>query len=354
MGNWYTTRAAVKAALSIDSTGRDAVIDDAIESASREIDALCNLPPKGLFIPQAATLNYPWPAPDGRRVYVLPLDTPLLSVSALTKEGDDVTAIAAADFFLEPSTLGPPYWWIEIDQASSAFFGAKDTHQRAIRITGSWGQGNATKSASQLGAILSSTTATSIQLVAGNLLDVGNTILVETEQMFVRGKGDVDLGVNLTDALTADVTDTSLTIADPTDDLVVGEVVRVDSERMLVTAKNSATSYEIQRAYDGTTLASHTNTADIYAFRQFDVDRGVNGTTAATHADDTAINKYDPPADVQQLCRALALAYYTQGTGGWTGAVGAGEGATEIRGLALADLRKRVIAKHRITTIGAV
>jgi len=116
MSNWYCGRNALKRAVGIDGADRNSVIDALIEAASREIDGLTNR----RFIPKTATRSYNWPQRDGRSVYTIYLDEDLLSVSALTKEGDDVTAIASTDYFLEPVNLGPPYSRIEIDLASRA------------------------------------------------------------------------------------------------------------------------------------------------------------------------------------------------------------------------------------------
>ena len=354
MANFYIARGMVKRAAQIGGDSLDAIVDEQIEAASREIDRLTSR----RFIPLTAAKSYDWPQKDPRRAWVLYLEEDLLSVSALTKDGTDVTAIASTDYFLEPSVLGSPYSRIEIDLGSTSFYSAKDTHQRQIVVTGSWGYSNDTVAASGLSAILSSTTATAITLKDGSKADVGDTLLLETEQMFVSGRTDVDLAVNThgtTGAMTASMTDKTVTVdGAPTDAINVGEVLRIGSERMYVEAINSTTSFEVTRAYDGSALAAHSIGDDVFVFRAYTVTRGANGTTAATHADDTAASRYQAPADIRNLCLALAVGYYQATRGGWTGIVGGPEGQTETRMSALNRLRKDVQSQYRRYAIGAV
>ena len=352
MANTYTTRGAVKRAAQIGGDSLDATIDEQIDAASREIDRITGR----RFIPLTAAKSYDWPQRSGR-VGVVYLDEDLLSVTSLTKEGTDVTAIAAADYFLEPSTLGPPYSRIEIDQSSSAFFSAKDTHQRQIVVTGSWGYSNATAPASSLATALTDTTGTAVRLKDGSKADVGDTLLVESEQMFISGRTDEDLAVNThgtTGAMDASMTDKTITVdGAPTNAVAVGEVLRIGSERMYVEAINSTTSFEVTRAYDGSTLAAHSTGDDVFVFRAYTVTRGENGTTAATHVISTAANRYQPPADIRGLCLAMAVAYYQATRGGWTGIVGGPEGQTETRMSALNRLRKDTAAHYRRYAVGA-
>ena len=353
MANWYTTRGAVKRAAQIGGDSLDATIDEHIDAASREIDTITGR----RFIPLTAARSYDFPQRDGS-AWKLYLDEDLLSVSSLTKEGTDLTAIASTDYFLAPAVLGPPYSRIEIDLGSSAFYSVKDTHQRQIVVTGSWGYSNATAPASSLAAALTDTTGTAVRLKDGSKADVGDTLLVESEQMFVSGRGDEDLAVNThgtTGAMTASMTDKTVTIdGAPTNAVAVGETLRIGSERMYVEAINSTTSFEVTRAYDGSTLAAHSTGDDVFIFRAYTVTRGENGTTAATHVISTAASKYQPPADIRGLCLALAVGYYNAARGGWTGIVGGPEGQTETRMSALNRLRKDTRAHYRRYAVGAV
>lgn len=349
MANWYCSREAVKRVVDIGGSDRDSVIDSCIDQASREIEAITNR----RFIPISATRYYPWPQRDARRGYVLHLDEDLLSVdtNGLTKEGDDVTAIAATDFLEEPASLGPPYSRIEIDLSSSEYFASKDTHQQQVRVTGSWGYGDGTKAAGAL-AEADNGTETELEVTDASLIDVGDTLLIGTEQMFVTARAALDTGCDTNGALTATKSQTTVTVDDGTK-VKAGEVILVNSEKMLVEAI-AGNDLAAIRGYDGTTLAAHNDDQGVYAFRDLTLTRGENGTTAAAHDVAATIVKYVPLADIVGLCKALALAYYETGRGGWTGRIGAGEGAFESRQVALNKLRDRVQRRYQRRVIGAV
>ena len=109
----------------------------------------------------------------------------------------------------------------------------------------------------------------------------------------------------------------------------------------------SGNNLTVQRAYDGSTLATHVNPSDLYAPRTLTVVRAVNGTTAATHTSAAAIVRYAPPADIVDYCRALAIGHHQQGRSGWTGQIGGSEvGAVETRMFGLWSLRQALIEKY--------
>jgi hypothetical protein len=347
--NWYTTREVVKRALGITGADRDTLVDETIEAVSGDIVNAHHR----RYIPKTETRKYAWPQPGASQKFILYLDEDLLSVSSLTKDGSDVTAIASGDFSLEPTNLGPPYSRIELDLSGTAFFSAKDTPQDAIRVTGSWAFSNDTKAAGTVddsGGI--NTTDTTLEISDASKVDVGDTLLVETEQLFVSERATKDTTANVTTSLTADAS--NVTVVVNTGSLVKkGEVILVDSEKMLVTDV-TGNNLTVQRAYDGSTLAAHSQPIDVYAYRSLTITRAVNGTTAATHADTTAITKYQPPAKIRELARAEAIAHYTAEKGGWTGVVSAGEAAIETRMKALGDLRQQVRRQYGRRLIGVV
>jgi hypothetical protein len=349
---WYATRGLVKRACGISGSEKDAQVDAHIEAASREIDNLINSDGTWGFIPATTTRSYAWRQPDARNVYTLMLDAPLLSATALTKEGDDVTVIASTDYFLEPVNIGPPYHWIEIDLASSAFYSAKDTHQRQLRVTGSWGLGQDTKAAGAL-AEEDDGSETALDVTDSSLIDVGDCILIGTEQMFVSAMALLDTTANTNGALTADSSETTVTVTDGT--LVkAGEVITINSEKMRVVSI-SGNDLAVERSYDGSVLAAHSDAQDVYAPRTLTVTRGENGTTAASHSTAAAISKYAPPADVAGLCQALATAYYFAEQGGWTGMVGASaEASVETKHAALIKRKEQVRRNYQRRLVGAV
>jgi hypothetical protein len=350
--NTYTTREAVKSVLGLNGSQFNTNIDTHIEAASREVEKLTNR----IFIPKTQTSYFRFPQRDNiKSSYVLYLDEDLLSVSALTKNDDSATAIDAADYFLEPSNLGPPYDRIEIDASSAAYFGNALTPQRAVRVTGSWGYSNDTKAAGAVAGsgLASDVAATSFVCSDASRISVGETLLIGTEQLWVSDRGTFDTTAALSAGVTAAANIVTIPITSLGTKVKAGEIVLIDSERMFVEAI-SGNNLTVKRAYDGSVLAAHAQAAAVYADRTLTVARGVNGTTAAVHADTTAINKYAPPADIQNLCRALSIAYLTQSQGGWTGQIGGAENGIETTLAGLSKLREAVKRQYRRTALAFV
>jgi hypothetical protein len=338
---WYATREATKAAVGITGAKADALIDDYIESASESVENLLGR----RFIPQTQTRLYPWPQTAGNSLVVY-LDQDLLAVTTLLTKAQNTTPteIAATDFFLEPVNK-PPYQRIEIDRSSSSAFEGGDTSQRSISVAGRWGYSEDTKTAGLL-AEADDGAETELNVSDSSLIDVGDTILLTSEALFVSGKALLDTTANTNGALTAVPSETSVTVTDGS--LVkAGEIITINSERMLVESI-AANVLTVERAYDGSVLAAHNDAQDVYAPRTLTVVRAVNGTTAAAHADALAITKYAPPADVVNYTKALALNAYKQGGSGWTGQIGGGEGTVETRMavFGLTKMRDELIATY--------
>lgn len=353
MPNWYCTREAVKGAGNINTTQFDARIDRLIEAASRALDRIT----RRFFIPRTQTRTYRWPNPLAGVADRLYLDQDLLSVTTLLTKAQDTTptTIAASDFFLEPNIEGLPARSIEIDQSSDAAFESGDTPQRSISVAGSWGFGNETAAAGSVASgLASSSSATEVVVTDGGKIGVGDTLLIESEQVFVSGRAFAALdSIKLDEALTADVTDVTATV-EVSHGLVAGETIQVGSERMLIQSilTNDLT---VIRAVDGSFLAAHSDDAPVQVTRTLTIVRGVNGTTAATHANSTAITKYQPVADIVSLCVAQAISDFHQENAGWGRSVGQGEGAQEFGGRALAqrwaDVTKRYFRARAHTAV---
>ncbi len=351
MSNWYLTRGAVKRAGTLKGSTEHAKIDRLIEAQSRRIETAM----RRFFIPKTETRLYRWPRPYRATPTVLWLDQDLLSVTTLQTKAQDSspTTISSSDFFLEPNNLGPPYDRIEIDLSSSAAFEAGDTPQRSISVLGSWGYSNLTRSAGTVGSGLSSSaTATSfvhIPATGEALLDVGDTLLIESEQVFISEVANA-AEVNsdqINGALTADQSEVGITLDTSSGARYQpGEVILVDSERMFIESI-SGDVLTVIRAYDGSTLAAHNTDTAIHVFRTFTIQRGVNGTTAATHADAKAIAKYEPEFEIQQLCMAEVLAAYHQESAGWGRSIGPAEAAVEFSGKSLSAFRKSTVAMYQ-------
>ena len=343
----YATREDVQRALDSKLTARNAAqIDRALQSASRDVESLCHR----RFYPEQTTRSFDWPPRSGATPWILRLnDNELVSVTSLTSGG---TAIAASDYLLRRADdkNEPPYTRIEIDLGSDASFGGGPTYQQDIVVTGLFGYRNDEATAGALAAAVSSTSATSISVdgAAAAALGVGSVIRIDSERMLVTGRAMVDTTQNVGGSgLTAQANSVTLTVSDGTA-FAVDEILLIESERMLIVdiAGNNLT---VKRAWDGSVLAAHSAGVDIYAGRTLAVTRGALGTTAATHANGTALYRWDPPGPVHDLTIAQAVAQLTNEQAGYARTRKSGDGGTSERATdasALEGLRKRVYVSH--------
>jgi hypothetical protein len=355
---WYTTREKAKRALDVAETARNNTqVDAAIAASSRMIDGGKHIGGllKRRFYPETGTRYFDWPnrhSPTPWRLWLDQLDM----ISATTVTAGGVT-IAATDYFLRPDD-GPPYDHIEIDLASNAAFAAASgTHQRAIAITGVWGYtDDETSVGATIEALDASETGVDVSAAASATVGVGNIIRVDSERMIVTGRSMLDTGQNLTStSLTASAGNVTVTVADGTA-FAIDETILLDSERMLIVdiAGNNLT---VKRAYDGSVLAAHTHTTtDIYAPRTLTVTRGALGTTAATHSSAAIMTRHDVPALVDELCLAQTLVNLGLRGSGYADTEGAGETSRRVAaGRGLAAIRRDAIAAYgRVLRMRAV
>ena len=332
MGVRYATREQVKAAADWSLTTQDAAIDRQIEAASREVERLLHRH----FYPLTATYRYPWPNPAQNSAVTLYVEADLLAVTTLVA---DTTTIVAADYFLEPNRLGPPYRRIDIDQASTASFESADHAARSIAITGRWGYSEDTEAAGEL-AEADDGTETALDVTDSSLIGVGDLILIGTEQLSVTGKALLTTGTTLNDTLAALNSDVLVTVASGAA-IKQGEVITLDAERMLVESI-SGNDLTVKRAFDGSVLAAHSTGITVYAPRTLTVERARAGTTAATHASAAAIVRNVPPQLITDFCIALVLSGRGQEKSSYSLTVGQGDGEQEARGLSVRHLAKRV------------
>jgi hypothetical protein len=342
---WFATREDVMRALDVKLTARNTrQIDRALESASRDVESLCHR----TFAPTTATKSFDYPGSQYARPWRLWLDAnDLISVTTLTSGG---TTIAASDYFLEPNQYGPPYSRIEIDLDSSASFSSGDTHQRAIVVTGLWGYKNDETTVGALTAAVATTTATtvSVNAAASAELGVGSVLRIDSERLLVTGRTMADTTQNVGGSgLTAQANSVTLAVSDGTA-FAVDEILLIESERVLVVdiAGNNLT---VIRAWDGTVLAAHAAGVDIYAPRSLTVTRGALGTTAATHSSGASVVRWDPPGLVRDLVIAEAENRITNEQAGYARTRRTGENRSNDQALTARDLpalREQVYNAH--------
>lgn len=340
MQPWYSNRSAVKAALDYAETARNnAAVDRALAAASRQVDRLCN---RRGFWPLLTTRRLDWPAPQSPTPGRLWLGSDrLITLTGITSGG---TAIPTASVMLYPDE-GPPYSRVELDRSTTAEFGLGQTSQKDIAITGVWGETLDTDPAGLLAAAVSSTSATAVTLSDGSTVDVGDLIAVDTERMLVTGKTmTAAAGLTVGGAgLAASATSTALTVTGGT--VAAGEVLLVDSERLLVVDFAGGVAI-VKRAWDGTALAVHAASASILTARALTVVRGYGGTTPATHALNAAVARQAYPDLVVQLTVAEAVAALQAEGTGWARTAGAGERSQNVVAGGLEGLRQDVVEAH--------
>lgn len=345
MGVWYTTREVVKEALDVRrSAYSDRQVDRCIESASRAVEGIL----RRRFYPWAGTRTFPWPSDSYWWRLWLDEDE-LISLTTLTADG---TAIAASDYFLEPANQGPPYDSIEIDRSSSATFLLGDTSQRAVAVTGVFGYAIEETAGGALAEALDSS-ETGVDVTDSAAVGVGSILRVDTERMIVTGKSMLDTGQNIAGNLTAAQNAETVPVGSGTA-FAVGETILVDAERMLI-RDIAGSNLIVKRGYDGSTLTTHTSGADVYAPRTLTVTRGALGTTAAAHDTAAAIAVHAVPGLVGELCVAIALTTLGQREAGYARTVGSGDNEREASGRGLVQIRKDAIAAYgRLPRVQAV
>ena len=213
--NTYNTLAELKARAGITGTGGDSSLWLALYGASRSVDRFTN-----------------------RRFYVLneirtfDLDDPagftvpdLVSVTALKEDadGDRVFEVTRAtnDYLLYPANAAPTMpWGTPYGKIVADPDGALPTFaigRRTMQVDGEWSY---RKDVADTGADLNqggslSATATTVTVTDGTLIAAGETVILESEQLFVRNVSGNDLtvsrGVNGTSAVShADSIDISV------------------------------------------------------------------------------------------------------------------------------------------------
>jgi hypothetical protein len=338
---WYCQREQVKAALDVMEVARnDAQVDRAISAGSRNVEGFL----KRHFYPLMATKYWDWPNYQRARSWRLWLDRwELASVSQLVAGG---VTIPSSDYFLEPANDGPPFNRIEIDLSSGSAFSTGSTHQRAIAVTGVFcGCPLDEEQVGSLAAGLAASVSATAQVTwttAG--IGVGDILRIDTERMIVTAKSMVDSGQNTTGALTASSSDVAVLVANGSA-FTVGETLLVDSERMRVVdiAGNTLT---VRRAWDGTVLATHASNADVYTLSGVELQRAALGTTLGDHLSGAAVYRHVVPELVRDLNVAEAINQLEQELSGYARTIGEGDTIREGIGRGLRDLRKDALQRH--------
>lgn len=338
----YTTREIIKRGLDISTTARnDRQIDRCIESAARRVDGLCHR----IFYPRVDTKYFDWPNDQRAIPWRLWLDdTELISATTVTSGG---VVVPSANYNLESNRVGPPYDRLEIDISSSSSLSSGSTYQQAISILGLWGYTTDEDAVGTAAEAMDATeTGLDVDAATSAEVGVGSILRVDTERMLVSSRSQLNTGQSVGGSgLTVGKNDVTLPVGSGAA-FAIDEIITIDAERMLI-VDITGNNLTVIRAYDGTILAVHAAATAIYAQRTLNVTRGAFGTTAATHLASATIYAWHPPAGVRQLNTAEAIHELMQENTGWFRTMSASSnfGGTAKRSAsldALLDLRDSV------------
>lgn len=291
----YCTREDVQRALNFADIPRlNTRVDQAIMTGARQIHGLLHRH----FYPVTATHSFD--QPEGANLWLYQLELAAAPTQILSG-GNAMTA--GTDVFLRPDD-GPPYRWLEASSGGRVFWQSVNTPQNAISVTGDYGYPTNSIVTGTLGATVNASAAT-LTLNDSAAAGVGSLILIDTERLIVSDK----TMSTTTATITADLTATKSQVAVTVNSGVLinpGELILIDSERMQVeyVVGNVLT---VDRAVNGSALATHTNGATVYAPRTASVLRGRHGSTAASHNSGATITALKAPSLISELNLAYAI-----------------------------------------------
>lgn len=348
-------------------------IDRALESAADDIEGKTHR----LFYPWDGTKYFDWPNYQYAAPWRYHFERhECVALTSLQSPGG--SAIPLFQVFLEPVNNADrdfPYKRIELDRSTVAAWGIGPTPQHSIWAAGTWGF---TATAVQVATLAANIGAgdTSITVTNGARVGAGDVAVIGYgrgsapypqypgtagavqpylgERLLVTDKTATTTGLTQSGAgcSTASSADDQLATTG-TGALNPGEIIQLDSERMLVESVTAGIA-TVQRAWDGTILDTHTN-ATVYALRQLSVQRGALGTAAASATAGTSVHRHRPPSFIRDLSLALCVDQMLQETSGYSRTVGDGQALLRASGTALADKWARVNrALGRQQRIGAI
>jgi hypothetical protein len=323
-GPFYASRENVLDALDMKAAAyTSGQVDRAIDSASRAAEGLT----RRIFYPLTATKSFDWPGRQDETWTIWLDGNDIASMTTLVAGG---VSIPAAGYNLEPNEYGPPYNRVEINRGSSyAFASGPLTPQRSIAMTGVW-CGSPLDEANA-GTLVAAITSSATTLTSTMPIGVGRILRIDSERLIVTERSFITSGQ--TGTLTANLNANTLAVADGTQ-FQPREHLLIDAERLLV-VDIAGNNLIVKRAQQGSTLAAHTGAAVFYA-RSYTVTRGALGTTAASHLISAPIARHVPPALVEQLTIAYSIFRLLGENAGYARQVGSG--SSERAGTARLDI----------------
>jgi hypothetical protein len=344
----YCTREEVLDAMDFrESTLRIPSVDSAIAGGARDVDDLCHRQ----FYPDDTIRSFDWP--NFQRAYPWRIWLERAELADVTTNVPVVTSggnvITADQVLWGPwDDEAPPYTFMELNRGGNASFGQGDTPQQDVKVQGTFGYWTRTEARGTLYGTINAS-AQSLVCSDGGLvtgLGVGDILVVDSERMIVSGKSVVTSNQTVVSgATTSSKADDQLTVASGAF-FNVGEQLLVGSEKMYIT-DIAGNVLIVRRAWGGSTLAAHTSGDGIYVYRTLQVQRASLGTVAASHTQNVVLNRVAIPGPIRELNVAEAINNVLQKTSGYARTIGAAGGnIANASGAGLADIRDRVFTGY--------
>lgn len=260
--------------------------------------------------------------------------------------------IPPSNYLLQPYNDGPPYRWIELRRDLNSSFGNNPTPQQDILITGLRGFWDKQIPVGQLASTIVDPTSNVIisSISSGAGPGVGDVLIIDSERMLVTDADFTTTGQSFASGCTtAAQNDNTMLVANASTLFSKEEVVQIDSEWMKILSI-SGNNMIMKRAWDGSILTTH-SAGPILARRALTVVRGALGTTATSHANNAAMSIQQIPGLIKTLSLAESVVELTQEPGAfandqqrtWYGQAQRGQGSNReaFPGPGLPDIRER-------------
>lgn len=341
----YTTRERVMRAADVAASAyRANEIDLAIQAGARRIDSLCNRGDsvRPGFAPWTGTIVFDWPnvsrgnVGNSFRLWLAP--HAIASIDTMISGGQAVTSQA----YGWPVDAGAPYPAIALDRTGAyALEPGSGAGQRSASITGVWSGAPNKERTSTTWLLGSSPNASQGSMTINAPFGVGQILRIDSERMIVNDRTWSASGQ--TGTLAASMSAETLAVADGTAFYADEELI-LDSERIWI-RDIVGNNLIVKRAVSGSVLAAHSGVA-IQWSRTAIVERGVLGTTAAAHTSGARVYFAKSPALIEQLNVAYALDQRAQETSGYARTVGSQESEKEYGARGVKELEKAVAAAY--------
>lgn len=338
----YATREQVLAGPEVSHSAYAAgMIDSKILSASDSIDRTL----RRRFYPERRTVLFDWPQTRSTPTWQIDLDASGNQMISLEQclSGDGTNITASCVLRRSDDKQEPPYDLLEIDLSTSAAFTAGTTWQRAITVTGLYSDDRNTDSsvvdAVLSGAINSSVTSLVLNPTSGVYTPgVLSLVLIDNERIQLLDRRMSAVSGQTTTGTPDDLQSDTLIGVTSGSAFAAGETILIDSERMKIN-DIAGNNLIVDRAWDGTALATHASGVQVYALRTFTVARGVLGSTAASHSDAASVYVHEYPPLINELCIAETLLALQRQIGAY--GQGSPDSSNRRNMSDIADLRER-------------